>query len=361
MISVAIALASLIALFVLIVLGYVLYVVCSYNRIEDMQPLSVENNPAQTVQIGQDYSVMTYNIGFGAYNHDFSFFMDSGTMLDGTPVTGKDGKAKSKQIVFDNTAGAADVAASKACDFYLFQEVDTDSTRSYHVNQYDALTQKLGEQYGASFAVNFHSAYLLYPFNDPHGQSNAGLATYSKYHIDDAVRRQYPLSNGVDKFFDLDRCFSVYRMKVANGKDFVLINSHMSAYDKGGTIRQQQLAMLNDILATERDAGNYVIVGGDFNHDIISSDGIFETAQKRPEWVFSLENEDLTYGYRFAAATNAPTCRSTDMPYVKGQNYTVVLDGFIVSGNIEVVSNENIDTDFMYSDHTPACMTFHLK
>ena len=49
------------------------------------------------------------------------------------------------------------------------------------------------------------------------------------------------------------------------------------------------------------------------------------------------------------------------MAYKKGVNYSVVLDGFIVSDNITVVSNLNIDTDFMYSDHNPATMTFKLN
>ncbi|MCR0381733.1 hypothetical protein MKC91_02965 [[Clostridium] innocuum] len=48
------------------------------------------------------------------------------------------------------------------------------------------------------------------------------------------------------------------------------------------------------------------------------------------------------------------------MPYQKGVNYTVILDGFIVSDNVEAVA-ENMDTDFAYSDHNPVKMTFTLK
>ena len=101
-------------------------------------------------------------------------------------------------------------------------------------------------------------------------------------------------------------------------------------------------------------------MGGDFNHDIAYSDGLFESQQLRPEWVYTMTSDDLTLGYSFYAATNAPTCRSTDIPYEKGVNYTVVLDGFIVSDNIEVTGNFNVDNDFLYSDHNPATMTFRL-
>ena len=55
-----------------------------------------------------------------------------------------------------------------------------------------------------------------------------------------------------------------------------------------------------------------------------------------------------------------PTCRSTDIPYTKGVNYTSVLDGFIVSDNIEATAI-NIDADFEYSDHNPVLLNFRLK
>ena len=88
---------------------------------------------------------------------------------------------------------------------------------------------------------------------------------------------------------------------------------------------------------------------------------LFETGQEVPEWVFALQDKDIAEGFSFAAAVNAPTCRSTDMPYEKGVNYTVVLDGFIVSDNVEVVHTENVDNGFLYSDHNPAKMTFLLR
>ena len=49
-----------------------------------------------------------------------------------------------------------------------------------------------------------------------------------------------------------------------------------------------------------------------------------------------------------------------DIPYIKGVNYITILDGFIISDNI-VADAENIDADFMYSDHNPVKLTFKLK
>lgn len=339
--------------------SYVLYVVLSYSRIEDNLALTVDSQKTALAQRGTPYKASTFNIGFGAYNHAFSFFMDTGTMKDGTAVEGKYAKARSRSVVVENTNGAIASAAALDADFLFFQEVDTDSTRSRGVNQLDMLKDGFAA-YSSVFASNYHSAYLLYPFSDPIGKSNSGIVTFSKYKTDSVVRRTLPLSTGFDKFFDLDRCIMISRLPVSGGGELVLINVHLSAYDAGGTIRQQQVALLKEILQAERDAGNYVVMGGDFNHDIANSVDTFATQQKKPEWVYTFSAADLPEGYSFATNANAPTCRSTDMPYTKGINYTVVIDGFIVSDNVTVNAVTNIDLNFVNSDHNPVLLEFIL-
>ena len=72
----------LLGFIVVIVLGYIIYLYASYHRIEDNKSLSVESH-TETKQIlttGKQYSAITYNIGFGAYTPDFSFFMDGGCL-----------------------------------------------------------------------------------------------------------------------------------------------------------------------------------------------------------------------------------------------------------------------------------------
>lgn len=354
-----IVVASILAAIILFVGSYVLYVIAQYSRIPDNVELSVVGENGGAVERGKEYSVLTYNIGFGAYGPDYSFFMDTGIMKDGKKTRGKYGKGLSYDSVRKNTDGSLNAVKQQDADFVLLQEVDEKADRSYKINQLSEFRSIDG--YNSVYACNFHSAYLFYPFNDPHGASNAGLVTLSKYKINLALRRSYPISTGFSKFLDLDRAFSVCRYDLDDGKQLVLVNSHMSAYDSGGTIRAKQLAFLNEFLKAEKEKDNYVIVGGDFNHDIANSSELFESQQKRPEWVYDLSDDDLTDGYSIAAATNAPTCRGADIPYEKGVDYTVVIDGFIVSDNVEVIETENIDLDFAYSDHNPARMTFKLK
>jgi len=348
---------------ILVVGGYVIYLQSNYYRIEDHAVLEVENNGENVLKTGDTYSVVTYNIGFGAYGPDYSFFMDTGEMKDGTKTSGKYGKAMSLESVETHTEGALGVIEDLDADFYLLQEVDVDADRSYHVNQKDFVKTAM-TGYASVFANNFHSAYLFYPFNDPHGAVQAGLLSFSRYQISEAERRSYPVDNSfITKFTDLDRCFAQMRLPVEGGHELVLINSHMSAYDEGGTIRAQQLELLNSVMSEEYAKGNYVIVGGDFNHAMgeAVAEG-FPSEQKFPAWVAVLTEDDLADGVRIVRAENeleVPTCRGADIVYTKGVNYTTVVDGFLVTDNVRATA-ENVDTDFACSDHNPVKLQFEL-
>ena len=358
-----ILLAVVVGLFLLVFVSYVIYLQVNYYRIEDNTGLTVKNAQNAVLEQGGEYTAVTWNIGFGAYNHDFSFFMDTGVMDDGTKVSGKYSRAQSEQIVNENTDDAGQIMGELDADFYLLQEVDVKSTRSFGINQADRISAWFTD-YATVYASNFHSVYQAYPLHEMLGSVEAGLLTMSRFAISEATRRSYPVDDSfVTKFFDLDRCFSVHRIPVESSGELVLINSHMSAYDKGGLIRQQQMDFLTDVLKEEAQKGNYVIVGGDFNHSLCGTEESFASHQKLPNWVQPFDAEKLPEGYRVVEADNlmqTPTCRSTDMPYEKGINYTTVLDGFIVSSNV-YANVKNIDTDFRCSDHNPVLLTFTLQ
>ena len=356
-------LAALLVLALAVVGGYAAYLEYHYYRIPDNTPLEVANDQQAVLTTGEAYTAVTYNIGFGAYDQSYSFFMDTGCMADGTPVTGRYGKGRSAPAVLENTENSVEIVTGLDADFVLLQEVDQAADRSYQVPQDQMMAEAMGG-YGHTFANNFHTPVLFYPLHDPHGAVQAGLMTFSRFRVDSALRRSYPVDESFPtKFFDLDRCFAVHRLPVEGGRELVLINSHMSAYDEGGRIRAAQLEMLNQVMAEELAAGSYVIVGGDFNH-ALGSDLVeaFPSGQLRPEWVAVLDEGDLTEGMTIARAENAaevPTCRSADIPYEKGVNYVTVVDGFLVSDNIRWTA-ENIDADFLASDHNPVRLTFTL-
>lgn len=368
-----IVLGILLGTFLITIITYVCYVFFQYYRIEDNKELEITHNAIKPIDKEKTFRIATYNIGFGAYRPDYSFFMDEGYNADGTKVVGKYARAKSKESVLESTEGVKNEIINQNVDFAFFQEVDTDSTRSHHVNQCEIL-EKSFSNYDSNFASNYHSAYLFYPFTQPIGKSNSGLLTFSKYKIDSATRKAYPISNKFDKFFDLDRCFSVSRIKL-NDRELVLVNSHMSAYDKGGYIRAQQIDAMKNFCNEEIQKNNYLVFGGDFNHDLLKNHPDFQYTsltkplwmnftQLKPDWLASINYEtDLAEHMIPAVADNNPTCRDADIPLTGHENevYKSVIDGFFVSDNIEIISVKNINNNFEYSDHQPVVLEFTLK
>lgn len=350
--------AATLLVIILLAGAYILYMQLTYYRIEDNQDLEIKNNLPEVLQVDGEYTMLTFNIGFGAYSQDFTFFMDTGYMADGTPTEGSSSRAKDRDEVIKNTEGVIKSLLEEDCDFYLLQEVHTDSTTNYHVDQLEMIDGALTD-YASAYAVNFHTSYLAYPFPDMFGVANGGIVTYSKYQIDNSVRRSFPVTNGfIGKFVDLDRCFSVSRIPIDNGKDLVIINLHMSAYDEGGESRIKQMALLNEVLAQEK--GNYVIVGGDYNQALYDSIDAFDTEQLIPDWVFDFEESLLEEGYSVVRPDNGldiSTCRGSDITWQKGVTYETSIDGFIVSDNL-IVTAENLDYDYMNSDHNPVKLTF---
>ena len=347
----------------LVVAGYVAYLMLTYERIADEVDISIDNDVADVVlQMGRDYTAITYNIGFGAYTPGYTFFMDEGIMEDGTRTQGEHSVAASEESVRACTQGAISTVRAIAPDFALFQEVDTDSTRSYGVNQKQAIEMAFPHM-GSAFAKNFHTAFLAYPLNEPHGIVNSGLLLLSGAHVASAVRRSFPVDEGIPvKFFDLDRCFMIERFPTSNGHELVLINSHMSAYDEGGRIRAQQLGLLMGVLAQEAAAGNYVIAGGDWNHALCGSESLYPSHQLTPPWLATFDEGALPLGFSVVKADNIAddaTCRCADIPYEPGVGYLVTIDGFIVSSNVRAHA-KNVDTGFAYSDHNPVLLTFSL-
>ena len=336
--------------------GYAAYVFIDYHRVPDKQALEVAGAGTAQAEPGTEYRILSYNIGFGAYTPDFGFFMDGGTQS----------RAASKASVETDLADILTFFREQAPDFLLVQEVDQKATRSWHVDERAILQDGL-DGYASVFAVNYDSPYLLYPLRQPHGKSLAGILTFSRAGIGQSLRRSLPIESGFMKFLDLDRCYTVSRIPVSDGKELVLYNLHLSAYTSDGTIATEQLQMLIADMQGEYAAGNYVVCGGDFNKDLISggSSAVYGISGEAYTWAQPFPTEllagtGLTLTVPFDAAAPVPSCRNADGPYSPEQ-FVLNIDGFIVSDNVTVTGADVIDTGFAWSDHNPVEMTFSLR
>lgn len=339
----------------LVVVVYVIYVFAAYHRVGSM-PLEADNRASGGVSAGHEYDIVSYNIGFGAYEDDFGFFMDGGS----------EGRAWSKDRLTKNLENIAGELKSLDADFYFLQEVDVNSTRSYHVNEVSFFKKELSS-YSSLYAENWDSPFLWLPLIRPHGSAETGIMIFAKTALYNSERVELPVETGVMKIIDLDRCYEKTHVSVDNGKELVLYNFHLSAYTSDGKIATEQLKKLISDIEKECEKGNYVIAGGDFNKDLLgtpndriwTATGDYTWAQAFPKDL--LEGKPVRLVAPFNSETMVPSCRNADGPYNKNQ-FVLTIDGFLVSDNIDVVegSADVVDTGFKYSDHNPVRMSFIL-
>ena len=355
--AVRILLLVLAALLV-IVLGYVAYVFIAYHRIPDHQALDVrpgESAASTPVAAGDELTVVSWNIGFGAYEDDYSFFMDGGA----------ESWAWSRERLNENLSGVSAELKNVNADLYFLQEVDYNSTRTYHVDEREFL-YAAQPGFNSVYAVNYDSPFLFYPLHQPHGSSRSGMMTLTKLPISSAERRSLPVETGLTKLADLDRCYSVSRVPVEGGRELCLYNLHLSAYSSDGSIADEQLQMLLTDMQAEIDRGNYVVGGGDFNKDLLpgGSASYFGVSAEGYTWAQPIRTDliDAT-SLSLVAPVNADapvaSCRNADAPYSPTQ-LTLTVDGFLVSPNVALLSSEALDFGFEYSDHNPVKMTIRL-
>lgn len=344
-------------LVVAIILSYIGYVYFSYSRIKDNVELTVNQRAnVKQLSVGEKYQVTTFNLGYGSYTPDYTFFMDGG----------KQSKAVDKETVEKNISGAIKAIQQEKPDFALFQEVDEEATRSRHVNEVTRIEDSFPE-YSSSFAVNYNSAYLMYPILDPIGKSKSGLLTLSNTMIENSIRHSLPIETNFNKFFDLDRSFTVTKIPVENGKFFMLYNVHLSAYIKDKEIQKAQMLKLFDHMEKEYDYGNYIVCGGDFNHDLLdSSSEIFENeSQTDYSWLQAFPEKELPKGFNVVPLDGnqepVPSVRNLDKPYKKGESFVAVIDGFITSDNVKPINNNVVNLGFQNSDHNPVKLGFKLE
>ncbi|MDR1042389.1 MAG: endonuclease, partial [Clostridiales Family XIII bacterium] len=145
--------------------------------------------------------------------------------------------------------------------------------------------------------------------------------------------------------------------------ELVLINVHLSAYESGSRIRGEQMQKLVDVMKDEREKGNWVIVGGDWNQCFPDSVDAFPGRMETPAWAKPLDEDVLPDSFSVVNANNAhiiATCRDSSIPWTPGVSYETIVDGWIVSDNVDATA-DNIDTDYIASDHNPVLLTFTLR
>ncbi|MEI6614879.1 MAG: endonuclease/exonuclease/phosphatase family protein, partial [Chrysiogenales bacterium] len=285
---------------VLIVVLYLIYMTLTGYRPAAAINLEIKKNQAATLKKGVPLSILTFNIGYCGLDAGEDFFMDGG----------RGSRCKSLEQTLSNLENITGFLSGTKADLILLQEVDVKSSRSYRVNELDYLQKNLAG-FGTIFAVNYKVPWVPVPLFRPMGAVMSGLLTFSRYHVRSAVRYQLPGKEAWPRqLAELDRCFIESRLPVEGGKELVLLNSHLSVFDKGGRIRKLQLAYMKKRLLAEYKKCNYVIAGGDWNHGLPgTAPELFIATMTRPGWYATLPEDFTPPGFAWAIDKTVPTVR----------------------------------------------------
>ena len=335
----------LLAMLIMIPAALLIYFHFTQFQPRPTEPLSRKGSARKEIKIGDTLTAITLNMGYGGLSYDTDFVMDGGSMVN----------PPSADLVKRNTEGVLSDLAAENADIYFLQEIDKSSSRSYHIDQVHAAEDTLSGV--NSFAANFKSQFVPYPFPETIGRVYSGIMTSSAYAVSKAERialyipYKWPVS-----IFQLKRCLLVSRIPLAkSNQQLILINLHLDAYDDGSG-KIEQTKTLASLMQAEYQKGNYVIAGGDFNQTFPGSDpNLYPLVKKEHFMPGTIDASLFPKEWKFLYDETVPTSRLCNMPYDpqsdEMQHY--VIDGFIVSPNIICEEVRTLDWGFTYTDHNP--------
>ena len=322
-------------------------------RPADTESIIADHPVDAVLETGKPLTIVSWNCGYGALGDNADFFMDGGSAV----------YTADQERLESNLAGIRDTLKALDPDLLILQEVDINSARSFGIDERPFLREALPGA-AESFAYNFNTLFIPYPV-PPMGHVESGLFTLSTAVPRKAERISLPVSfSWPVRLLNLKRCLLVSRFPVKDSdRELVLINLHLEAYDSGEG-KEAQTRQLVSLMQDEYAKGNYVIAGGDFNQRFTNID---QSAYPVYEGMWQpgvIDAEAFGDNFRLLMDNAFPTCRSLDRPLAGAEKESFqfyLIDGFIVSSNIETESVETLDYGFISSDHNPVRMKFLLE
>ena len=348
----------------LIVLGVILAAVIIFFAVltiteykpKDTETLSIEGSASKELTQGDDFTIMTWNTGYGGLDENADFFMDGGTHVQSSDT----------DKVKENISAINDFIKESKADVVFLQELDTDSKRTYGLNELSMVTDA-ADGFQSTYALNYKTLYVPYPW-PPIGKVTCGIATLSSFEVSDATRVSLPCPFKYPvRLANLKRCLMVDRVPIqGSDKELVLVNLHLEAYDDGeGKIAQTK--QLRELLESEAKKGNYVIAGGDFNQTFSNCDTSAYPTVSDDMWVPGvIDVSEFDDSLQFVMDNSSPSCRSLDKPLAGNDSdpsvfQYYIIDGFIVSDNLEINKITTKNLNFKNSDHNPVIMNVTVK
>ncbi len=318
-------------------LPFLLSCVGSPAWLEHDRPAAAGTAPdSRPWQAPPEIEVLSWNLGFGALGEGAEFYPDGGRWL--IPSLRRD--------VVRYVQGIAAFLGKAGADLFLLQEAARPSAVNHRVDLLAAVEKSLPGRWRAWSP----DVAIAFP------RVSVGLATFAPGPPASVQRLELPGQTRWQRYHLL-----VTRFPLASGAgELVLANVHLSAFDPAASVRHRQLEAVTDFLRAEERRGAHVVLGGDWNLLLAETHFPHTTAQRHLSWLHPLPPTFPPLGWRLAADPRVASVRTLERPYVRGANYTAVIDGFLVSPNLTVLSVRTVDLGFRFSDHQPVAVRLRL-
>ncbi len=347
LVTVIIAVVSLMVIYLAVIIIW--GTVTNYQP-DEVTELEVHNPKSRHDLQDSIFTFLSWNVGYFGLGAEMDFFYDGGQMVRPT-----------SEQVDKFTAGALKyLKSADSVDFIFLQETDRNSARTGFQDETTMIQQAMPE-YTSAFAVNYNVRFVPLPFINPMGKVEMGQMTLSNNQPVSSRRYSYFSSYAWPKnLFMLDRCFLVSRFQLENGKELVLLNTHNSAYDAGGKMRDEEMPVIRDLMLKEFEKGNYVVAGGDWNQNPPMYDISNVNAGNPAVYREKLDDAVFPPEWQIVFDPQNPTNRDVDIPMSRETGVTII-DFFVLSPNVAVRQIKTLSQHFQFSDHEPVFLKISLK
>jgi len=293
---------------------------------------------------GKEITVTTWNIGFAGLGAEADLFIDGGHSL----------RALSRDDIETAACAIADVLSGFQSDMVLLQEDAQGGFMTRGVDVHNAITKRLAG-YAWCFWPDFSTMFTPKAFNFYHG-----IATFSKLQPSLSTALTLP-QDPLYYFGFLKKYYGgiVQKYPVAGQGAWVVINIHLSAFDDAA--RHRQLTALFEYAEAEFKAGNYVVIGGDWNMRLAKTEFPHDAANRDACKIYDLPQTALPQGWSRAVDSTVPSVRTINAPYKRDATFTSIIDGFVVSPNLRLETVKTHDLQFEHTDHHPVSARFSIR
>ncbi len=336
-----------VAVAVLLLMAVAAGVVILANRLKSPRYGGVPfAGPDRVTTAGPALRIVTWNIGYGSLGAGADFVADGGRSV----------RSIGRSSIAAAAEAVGETLADLDADLVLLQEMAAASFATRSIDVKGGVLRRL-EGYRAAFWEDFATTMLPPPFD-----ISNGMMTLSRVSVPECTARALPQEPGF-RFGFLKKHYGALAIRIPtdDGREWSILNVHLSAFDDGGRVRARQVAALLELAEAEYRRGAHVVVGGDWNMRLVDTSFPHETEERFLSWIHDFPHRTVPEGWTFGVDPSVPSVRTLHQPYEAGVNYVTVVDGFLLSPNVSIERVKTTDLGFLHTDHHPVFASLRMR